>query len=123
MDEKAPQEADLDAILDVLREQGPNTACVFNCQMGKGRTTTGMILACLVKGNVFNSFTSNMLEDNNHYLFAIVTFFSKATTLILDIVHGDSSKKYYVDDTVGPDFGDDDEIAEEVNCHQVQMCN
>ena len=53
MDEKAPQEADLDAILDVLREQGPNTACVFNCQMGKGRTTTGMILACLVKGDVF----------------------------------------------------------------------
>ena len=55
-------------------------------------------------------------------MIAIVTFFSKAKTLILDIVHGDSSKKYYVDDTVGPDFGDDDEIAEEVNCHQVQMC-
>ena len=67
MDEKAPQEADLDAILDVLREQGPNTACVFNCQMGKGRTTTGMILACLVKGIVFNSFTLNMLVDNNTF--------------------------------------------------------
>ena len=53
---------------------------------------------------------------------AILTFFIMAKTLILDIVHGDSSKKYYVDDTVGPDFGDDDEIAEEVNCHQVQMC-
>ena len=47
----------------------------------------------------------------------ILTFFAKAKTIILDIVHGDSSKKYYVDDTVGPDFGDDDEIAEEVNCH------
>ena len=33
---------------------------------------------------------------------------------ILDIIHGDQSKKYYVDDTVGADFGDDDEIAEEV---------
>jgi len=86
VDEKAPQEADLDAILDVLRLQGPNTACVFNCQMGKGRTTTGMILACLVK----------------------------------DIVHGDSTKKYYVDDTVGPDFGDDDEIAEE-KCRRGQF--
>ena len=62
MDEKAPQEADLDAILDVLRQQGPNTACVFNCQMGKGRTTTGMILACLVKGNMFNSLITNILE-------------------------------------------------------------
>lgn len=50
VDEKAPKEEDLDAMLSVLREQGPNTACVFNCQMGKGRTTTGMILACLVKG-------------------------------------------------------------------------
>lgn len=33
---------------------------------------------------------------------------------ILDIIHGDQSKKYYLDDTVGADFGDDDEIAEEV---------
>ena len=65
MDEKAPQEADLDAILDVLRQQGPNTACVFNCQMGKGRTTTGMILACLVKGIIFNSLILNMLAQNH----------------------------------------------------------
>ena len=52
----------------------------------------------------------------------ILTFFAKAKTIILDIVHGDSSKKYYVDDTVGPDFGDDDEIAEEVNSCQFQTC-
>merc|ERR1711973_903597 len=26
-----------------------NTACVFNCQMGKGRTTIGMIVACLIR--------------------------------------------------------------------------
>ena len=49
MDEKAPNEKDFDDILSVLREQSPETACVFNCQMGKGRTTTGMILACLMK--------------------------------------------------------------------------
>ena len=67
MDEKAPQEADLDAILDVLRQKGPNTACVFNCQMGKGRTTTGMILACLVKGNTFDSSILNMLAKIYDY--------------------------------------------------------
>ena len=50
VDEKAPKEENLDDILNVLRQQGPDTACVFNCQMGKGRTTTGMILACLIKG-------------------------------------------------------------------------
>ena len=49
MDEKAPKEQDFDTIVDVLRQEGAETACVFNCQMGKGRTTTGMILACLIK--------------------------------------------------------------------------
>merc|ERR1739846_239730 len=79
VDEKAPLDIDFDAALTAMRQTDPDSACVFNCQMGKGRTTTGMILACLVK----------------------------------DIIHGDQSKKYYVDDTVGADFGDDDEIAEE----------
>merc|ERR1711931_71440 len=49
VDEEAPSERDFDDILDVLRNQTKDTACVFNCQMGKGRTTTGMILACLLK--------------------------------------------------------------------------
>jgi len=49
VDEKAPSEGDFDAMLDQLRAAGENTACVFNCQMGKGRTTTGMIVACLVR--------------------------------------------------------------------------
>ena len=50
VDEKAPSEQNFDDILGVLRQQAPDTACVFNCQMGKGRTTTGMVLACLIKG-------------------------------------------------------------------------
>lgn len=80
VDEKAPKEENFDDMLNVLREQGPDTACVFNCQMGKGRTTTGMILSCLMK----------------------------------DVLHGDTSKKYYVDDTVKPeDYSDEDEVAEE----------
>jgi len=80
VDEKAPKEADFDDILNVMREQGPDTACVFNCQMGKGRTTTGMILACIIK----------------------------------DVLYGDPSKTYYVDDIVKPDdYSDEDEVAEE----------
>ena len=50
VDEKAPKEENFDDILDVLRAQGADVACVFNCQMGKGRTTTGMIISCLIKG-------------------------------------------------------------------------
>ena len=49
VDEKAPRECDFDNMLSSLRDVGPDTACVFNCQMGKGRTTLGMVAACLVK--------------------------------------------------------------------------
>jgi len=49
VDEKAPSEASFDAMVQELRSISPDTACVFNCQMGKGRTTTGMIVACLMR--------------------------------------------------------------------------
>jgi len=49
VDEKAPRECDFDALVTELRDVDANTACVFNCQMGKGRTTTGMIVACLIR--------------------------------------------------------------------------
>jgi len=49
VDEKAPRECDFDDMVGALKDTKEDTACVFNCQMGKGRTTTGMIVACLVK--------------------------------------------------------------------------
>lgn len=55
VDEKAPSEKDFDDISEVLRKQPKDTACVFNCQMGKGRTTTGMILACLLKDIMYGN--------------------------------------------------------------------
>ena len=36
-----------------MRNTDADTACIFNCQMGKGRTTTGMILAVLLKDILF----------------------------------------------------------------------
>merc|ERR1712212_485021 len=53
VDEKAPAERDFDVLVNFLKDDEPETACVFNCQMGKGRTTTGMILSCLYKHVVF----------------------------------------------------------------------
>merc|ERR1712212_1281798 len=53
VDEKAPAERDFDVLVSFLKDDEPETACVFNCQMGKGRTTTGMILSCLYKHVVF----------------------------------------------------------------------
>lgn len=48
-DEKAPNESDFDLLTSSLSTAPPDAACVFNCQMGKGRTTTGMITGCLLK--------------------------------------------------------------------------
>jgi hypothetical protein len=47
-DEKSPKERDFDLLLRRLASAHPSTALVFNCQMGRGRTTTGMVVACLV---------------------------------------------------------------------------
>lgn len=49
VDEKAPNEGDFDLLVQALKNEPAETACFFNCQMGKGRTTTGMIIGCLLK--------------------------------------------------------------------------
>ncbi|PKU85850.1 hypothetical protein MA16_Dca023660 [Dendrobium catenatum] len=48
-DGKAPQSSDFDAIAANAASSSKNTAFVFNCQMGRGRTTTGTVIACLLK--------------------------------------------------------------------------
>ncbi|XP_024527697.1 paladin isoform X2 [Selaginella moellendorffii] len=47
-DEKSPKERDFDLLVQRVAEADINTALVFNCQMGRGRTTTGMVIATLV---------------------------------------------------------------------------
>ena len=39
----------IDVIVNILKAEPASTPCVFSCQMGKGRTTLGMVAACLVK--------------------------------------------------------------------------
>jgi guanylate kinase len=46
-DEQSPEERDFEVLLDILETERP-AAVVFNCQMGRGRTTTGMVLARMV---------------------------------------------------------------------------
>lgn len=48
-DGKAPKSSDFDALAIKIASASRNTAFVFNCQMGRGRTTTGTVIACLVK--------------------------------------------------------------------------
>lgn len=47
-DEKAPKSADFAVLAGRAWQPPPGAALVFNCQMGRGRTTTGMIIASLL---------------------------------------------------------------------------
>jgi len=48
-DERAPRFHDFDSLVRLLKDTEEDTAILFNCQMGKGRTTTGMVCACLIR--------------------------------------------------------------------------
>jgi hypothetical protein len=47
-DEKSPKETDFDLLIRKISQADINTEIIFNCQMGRGRTTTGMVIATLV---------------------------------------------------------------------------
>ncbi|KAI9099076.1 hypothetical protein K1719_024843 [Acacia pycnantha] len=47
-DEKSPEEIDFDALVHKISQADVNTEMIFNCQMGRGRTTTGMVIATLI---------------------------------------------------------------------------
>lgn len=55
-DEKAPKDRDFELLVQRLWAVEPGAALVFNCQMGRGRTTTGMIIASLLQLRRINAF-------------------------------------------------------------------
>lgn len=48
-DENSPELKDFDQILTCLNSADASTGLVFNCQLGRGRTTTGMALALMLQ--------------------------------------------------------------------------
>lgn len=42
---QAPKDSDFDRIMSMVEESPEESAYIFNCQMGRGRTTTGMVIA------------------------------------------------------------------------------
>ena len=48
-EEHAPAEYCFDMMLDILKNEPASVPCVFSDQMGRGRTTLGMVIACLIK--------------------------------------------------------------------------
>ncbi|KAG6704370.1 hypothetical protein I3843_07G126100 [Carya illinoinensis] len=54
-DEKPPEETDFDSLVHKISQAKISTEIIFNCQMGRGRTTTGMVIATLVYLNRIGS--------------------------------------------------------------------
>ncbi|GAV64973.1 hypothetical protein CFOL_v3_08488 [Cephalotus follicularis] len=66
-DGKAPKSSDFDTLATNIASASKDTAFVFNCQMGRGRTTTGTVIACLVKLRIDNGRPIKiLLDDRNH---------------------------------------------------------
>ncbi|CAJ2628923.1 unnamed protein product [Trifolium pratense] len=63
-DGKAPKSSDFDTMAFNIASATKNTAFVFNCQMGRGRTTTGTVIACLVKLRIDYGRPIKILGDN-----------------------------------------------------------
>ena len=49
VEERAPDEDCFDILVESLKNEPASTQCIFSCQMGRGRTTIGMVVACLIK--------------------------------------------------------------------------
>ncbi|KAK7281583.1 hypothetical protein RIF29_09702 [Crotalaria pallida] len=61
-DEKSPKELDFDILVQKISHVDVNTEIIFNCQMGRGRTTTGMVIATLV---YFNRIGASGIQRSN----------------------------------------------------------
>lgn len=48
-DGEAPKETIFDVFYSHVKNVPPSDALIFNCQMGGGRTTTGMVIGCLIR--------------------------------------------------------------------------
>ena len=48
-DEKSPEPKDYDALVERLKGTDPEAALIFNCQAGRGRTTTATVVAGLLR--------------------------------------------------------------------------
>ena len=62
-EEKALPEECFDVIVKALVEENPaKTQCIFSSQLGRGRTTFGMVVACIVKAIQMSTKFNKMVE-------------------------------------------------------------
>merc|ERR1711902_261140 len=65
VEEKALPESALDVIVNALKGENPaTTQCIFSSQLGQGRTTLGMTVACIIKKSFEELAQSEDLKDS-----------------------------------------------------------
>merc|ERR1719474_2330398 len=63
LEERAKPEECFDTIVKLLVDENPaKTQCIFSSQLGKGRTTFGMVVACTVKAIQMSTKLNKMVE-------------------------------------------------------------
>lgn len=63
LEERAKPEECFDTIIKLLVDENPaKTQCIFSSQLGRGRTTFGMVAACIVKAVQMSSKLNKMVE-------------------------------------------------------------
>eukprot|EP00301_Raphidiophrys_heterophryoidea_P007460 c12888_g1_i4.p1 GENE.c12888_g1_i4~~c12888_g1_i4.p1 ORF type:complete len:770 (-),score=192.16 c12888_g1_i4:90-2399(-) len=66
-DEKAPAVRDFDGMVQVMVGQPASSSYLLNCKMGKGRTTCGTVVACLVHQALGRPVTGEIRPDHESY--------------------------------------------------------
>lgn len=73
-DEQMPKVTDFDTMVQIMLpemlanvdySEGEPLSFVFNCQMGRGRTTTGMVICCMLAGLVEQEFYPRLRQEYN----------------------------------------------------------
>jgi len=64
LEEKGLPESCFDLVVDNLKNENPaKVQCIFSSQLGQGRTTTGMVMACIVKAVMMSTKLTKMVES------------------------------------------------------------
>ena len=61
-DGASPSIALFDTFNNVVQGADEKDPMIFNCQMGGGRTTTGMVIACLIRAKMYGRFHLSLLH-------------------------------------------------------------
>ncbi|THU84968.1 hypothetical protein K435DRAFT_783557 [Dendrothele bispora CBS 962.96] len=89
-DEQAPLPGALSQLLDRVRSNLDNAGdFIFNCQMGRGRTTTGMVTACLI------STTMNWDGQDPEHIMSLARDDPNASVENFDSMDGPSEEEAY----------------------------